>query len=141
MIADKITKSEFIIQVLERDVKNIYQAQLLIARKNIYIKGKKLKKTKRKGSMIGSRTGSLLESLENPDYIIQQSGDKFIVSAGIVKHMRFLDMKHLGNRAIYNRQVWGILYNNALKDIKYGYGQELHDSMKELLEEAFEKNK
>lgn len=140
MISDNITKSQFVVQVLERDIENIYKAQLLIARRNIYIKGKQLKKIKRKNTLIGERTGSLLESLENPNYKIQLQGNKLIVTAGIVKHMRFLDMKHLGNRMIYNRQVWGILYNNSLKEIKYGYGQHLHDLVGEALQKAFSPN-
>ncbi|WP_352422277.1 hypothetical protein [Proteiniphilum sp.] len=137
MISDRITKSEFVIQVLERDVKNIFNAQLLIARQNIYIKGRALKKEKRGGNIIGRKTGRLLESLENPDYVIAQRDDKFIVSSGIVKHMRFLDMKRLGNRKIYNRQVWGILYNNSLRDLRQGYGKELYDFVGAALSEAF----
>jgi len=137
MISENITKQQFIIQVLERDIRNIYKAQLAIAQQNIYVSGKQLKVTKRRGAKIGVRSGALLESLENPDYMIQAQGDKFIVSAGIVKHMRFIDMKKFGNRKIYNRQVWGILYNNALKDIKFNYGQAISDTLGEKLREAF----
>jgi len=137
MISENITKQQFIIQVLERDVRNIYKAQLAIAQQNIYIEGKTLKVKKRRGAKIGVRSGALLESLENPDYMIQAQGEKFIVSAGIVKHMRFIDMKKFGNRKIYNRQVWGILYNNALKDIKFNYGQAIKDRVSEALHEAF----
>jgi len=137
MISDNITKQDFIVQVLERDVRNIYKAQLAIAQKNIYIGGKQLKVTKRRGAKIGVRSGALLKSLENPDFMIQAQGGKFIVSAGIVKHMRFIDMKKFGNRKIYNRRVWGILYNNALKDIKFNYGQAISDVVGEKLREAF----
>jgi len=137
MISDNITKQDFIIQVLERDIRNIYKAQLAIAQQNIYVSGKQLKVTKRRSAKIGVRSGALLQSLENPDYMIQAQGDKFIVSAGIVKHMRFIDMKKFGNRKIYNRQVWGILYNNALKDIKYNYGQSISDVIGDKLREAF----
>jgi hypothetical protein len=139
MISENITKQQFIIQVLERDLNNIYKAQLAIARQNIYVEGKELKVTKRKGNTIGVRSGALLESLENPDFIIQASGEKFLVSARIVKHMRFIDMKKFGNRKIYNRQVWGILYNNALKDIKYNYGEAVSNYIGEVLREALKK--
>jgi len=136
MISQNITKQEFIVQVLERDIQNIYNAQLAIAQQNIYIEGKELKVKKRRGAKIGVRSGALLESLQNPDYLIQAQGEKFIVSAGIVKHMRFIDMKKFGNRKIYNRQVWGILYNNALKDIKFNYGKEIRNFISEKLQEA-----
>ena len=137
MISENITKQQFIIQVLERDVRNIYKTQLAIAQQNIYISGKELKITKRRGTKIGVRSGALLESLQNPDYSIQAQGDKFVVSAGIVKHMRFIDMKRFGNRKIYNRQVWGILYNNTLRDIRLNYGQTITDLVGEKLKEAF----
>lgn len=140
MISENITKQQFVVNVLKRDIENIYAVQRLIAQRNIYIKGKNLKKTKRKGALIGEKTGSLLESLQNPDYSIYYEGEKLIVSAGIVKHMRFLDMKHIGNRMIYNRQVWGILYNNSLKEIKYGYGQQLYDLVEAALKNAFSPN-
>ena len=138
MISEGITKQQFIIQVLERDVKNIYRAQELIAKRNIYIEGKELKKKKRKGALIGEKTGRLLQSLENPDYIIQAQGEKLILSAGIVKHMRFIDMKKFGNRKIYNRQLWGILYNNSLRAILHEYGKNIRDVVREALEEAFQ---
>ncbi len=137
MISENITKSQFIVQVLERDINNIYRAQLLIARKNVYIRGKDLKTTKRRGTLIGEKSGALLESLENPIYKIQMQGSKLTVTASIVKQLRFMDMKHLGNWKIYNRQVWGILYNNSLKEIKYGYGQQFHDLIGEALQQAF----
>ncbi len=109
----------------------------LIARQNVYIEGKKLQQKKRRGATIGRRTGALLESLENPHYSISALNGRFIVTSSIVKQVRFLDMKHLGNRRIYNRQVWGILHNNALPDIKYGYGEEIRDTIGRALKEAF----
>jgi len=140
MISEKISKQGFIIQVLERDIQNIYKAQLAIALTNIYVSGKTLKVKKRPGPNIGVRSGSLLASLQNPDYLIQSQGENFVVSAGIVKHMRFIDMRKFGNRRIYNRQVWGILYNNSMKDIKYNYGQSIKDQVGEMLNEAFSLN-
>jgi hypothetical protein len=54
--------------------------------------------------------------------------------------MRFLDMKHFGNHKIYNKQVFGILYKNALRDIRYRYGQETSDTIGDLLRSAFNSN-
>ena len=136
MISENITKQQFIIEVLQRDLNNIYKAQLAIARNNTYIEGKGLNIKKGRDSKIGVRSGSLLESLENPNYVIQSSGEKFVVSANIVKGMRFIDMKKFGNLRIYNRQVWGILYNNALRDIRYGYGKAITDELGAKLNEA-----
>jgi hypothetical protein len=137
MITDNITRQQFIIQVLNEDVRAIYDAQLLIARENIYIEGKELKIKKKQGKKIGTKTGDLLRSLENPDYTIRAEGENFIVTANIIRQMRFLDMKKYGNWKIYNRQVWGILYNNSLRRILHGYGAEIRNNVRAVLESAF----
>lgn len=141
MISDQIVKSEFVTGILERDIKNIYSAMELVAKSNVYIEGKALKEKKRRGAKIGKQSGALINSLENPVYSIIGINGKFIITAGIVLHERFLDMKKMGNRRIYNRQVWGILYNNALPDIKYNYGTEIRDIVGESLKQAFGKIK
>ena len=136
MISDNIEKSGFIVETLKRDLYNIYKTQLAIATKNIYVEGKTLKTKIRKGETIKKRTGRLVGSLQNPDFVIQATGQKFIVSANIMKYMRFLDMKKLGNWKIYSRQVWGILYNNAWPDIKFRYGQEIKDRVGDAIKAA-----
>ncbi|MDR0829020.1 MAG: hypothetical protein LBN95_02785 [Prevotellaceae bacterium] len=138
MITQNITKQDFIINVIERDIKNIYRAQLAIAQSNIYVEGKKLKIIKRRGSIIQRRSGQLLSALQNPDYMFQSFGEKFVAVADYPLYIRFLDMKRIGNRRIYNRQIWGILYNNSLKDIKYNYGKEIYDNVGNALREIFE---
>ncbi len=137
MISEEIAKTEFVVGILKRDVENIYQAQRLIARRNIYITGKELRKQQRYGRGIGVRTGRLLRSLDNPNYLIGSNSDGLLVSAEIVQHMRFLDMRKFGNRRIYNRQLWGILYKNTLPEIKYKFGSEVRDKVGDALREAF----
>jgi hypothetical protein len=87
MITDHITRQQFIIQVLNEDVRAIYDAQLLIARENIYIEGRELKIRQKRGKKIGTKTGDLLRSLENPDYTIRGEGENFIVTANIIRQM------------------------------------------------------
>jgi hypothetical protein len=140
MITENLSKQEFIIRVLERDVRNIYKAQLLIATKNVYLDEKTGGTKKRKGALIGRNTGAMINSLENPDYTIQANGGKVLVAAQIRKSMRFFDMKRLGNWQIYNRQVWGILYNNSLNDIRFNYGQQIHDEVGRALDDVFRDN-
>lgn len=141
MGTDQMTKTEFVVQVLNRDVRNIYKAHQLIAEKNIRLQGKDLKEKKRQGAKIGSKSGHLLESLQNPNYSVTAIDGQFQVQAYIPLYLRFFDMKHLGNWMIYNRQVWGILYNNSRVDIKYGYGDQIRDIVGESLRRAFENNK
>ena len=108
-----------------------------IARDNIRFQGAGRKVVKAGKKRMQVRSGALMQSLMYPEYFIQAEGERFIVSVFIVKHMRFLDMRIHGNWKIYNRQVWGILYNNALKDIKFNYGEAIKDRVSEALHEAF----
>jgi hypothetical protein len=137
MLSDKIIKKQFIAQTLRRDMVNIYDAMTLIARANIYREGKDLRMKRRQGATIRRRSGALLDSLESKDFDIVSDDDRFLLTARFVKHLRFLDMKRLGNWKIYNRQVWGILYNNAIPDIKYNFGREVADYVGDSLREAF----
>lgn len=137
MTSNAIIKRDWIISVLNRDVQNIYRSMLLIAQRNIYISGKDLTAKRKRGGVIRRRTGALEDSLANPEYSINSNGAQFNVTAKIVLHERFLDMKRHGNRKIYNRQVWGILYNNALPDIKFNVGKTVADSVGSALQRAF----
>lgn len=136
MIADTITKSQFIVQTLDTDIQNIYKAMSLIAEQNLYVSGKQLKTTKQKGALIGRKSGSLLQCLQSPDYIIQSTNTGYIISAAIVQQLRFMDMVRFGNRRIYNRQVWGILYNNTLKQLHNYYGTETYNFVGDALKAA-----
>ena len=139
MISDNITKSSFIVQTLERDLRNIYNAQLLIATKNTYIEGKELKIKVKRGKQFRDKKNAkrIIEKLQNPNFVITQSGENFQVTNYILKELRFYDMKAHGNWKIYNRQVWGILYNNALRDIRSQVTENLRDYLGERLQEVF----
>jgi hypothetical protein len=137
MITDRIIKKEFIVKTLRRDMINIYDAMTLIARKNVYLSGRDLSVSRRPGPSIGRRSGALLDTLENKDFAIVSDDDRFLVTARLVKQLRFLDMKRLGNWKIYNSQVWGILYRNTFPDIKYNIGTEVSDHLGHILRQTF----
>lgn len=59
-----------------------------------------------------------MEALKNPVYRLSASGSGITSVSTVPLSMRFLDMKHLGNWQIYNRQIWGILYSETLLNIK-----------------------
>jgi len=147
MIIDssKLTKSEFIRVILDRDARNIYKAQSLIVTRNTYIRKNKKEKTlklttKQKGG-ITRRTGTLDKSLSSPNYFMKSQGSEFILQMNYPLYIRFLDMRKKSNLQVYNRQIWGIVYNNTIPDIKYGYGNELRDFVGDMLKEAFNTKK
>jgi hypothetical protein len=67
MITDQMIKSQFIVEVLNRDVQNIFKAQQLVAEQNTRLQGKDLKRVKGRGR-IGERSGALLSALQNPKF-------------------------------------------------------------------------
>ncbi|MDR1883744.1 MAG: hypothetical protein LBR26_13310 [Prevotella sp.] len=136
--SENMAQDEFIRQILERDIRNIFKAQQLVVAQGIYHSGKDLKATRR--SKVNRHTGRLENALASPEYYMQSQGEEFNVAAVYPVYIRFMDMKRLGNRMLYNRQVWGILYNNALKDIRNGYGQKIADFVGDKLRESFSAN-
>lgn len=50
-------------------------------------------------------------------------------------------MKVRRNLALYNRVIWGVLYNETLPDIRYGYTQDIRKSIRQDLERALEMEK
>lgn len=134
--SSSMAPDEFIRTVLERDVRNIYRAQKLIVSERIWHEGKDLK-TKDRGINVRVRTGRLEDALYFPDFIIQSQGETFNIIANYPLYIRFLDMKHIKDLRVYNRQIWGILYNNALKDIRFKYGKSIADKVGNALRESF----
>ena len=132
-------KTDFFTDRIGRGIQDIFQAQLDIATKRIYQKGRERKKVQGTGEIIQGRSGALMAALQNPNYSVVPNGEGVIARSNLPLYTRFLDMKKHGNYGIYNRQVWGILWNNSLQTIKYGYGKEVRDRIYAGLQEAFQR--
>ena len=132
-------KTDFFTDRIGRGIQDIFQAQLDIATKRIYQKGRERKKVQGTGEIIQGRSGALMAALQNPNYSVVPDGEGVIARSNLPLYTRFLDMKKHGNYGIYNRQVWGILWNNSLQTIKYGYGKEVRDRIYAGLQEAFQR--
>lgn len=139
---EDLIKQEFIRERVEKDIRAIFEAQLLIARERIYTRtryskeGRSFYQEKGFGSTL-DRDSLLLKALETPQYKIEASGNGIISTSNIPMYMRFMDMKRVGNWQIYNRQVWGILYNNTINAIRYEYGKQVRDQIYARLANAF----
>ena len=149
MISSNVTKQNFIAGNLkEADIQSfisakvqegfgmINKAQLDIYYDNLYREGKELKQKIRKGKHIQRQSGALESSLNRATAQIITAGTNFMLTATILKQLRFLDMKKKGNWRIYNAQVWGILYNNTYPDIKYALGSHVKDQVNNALHKA-----
>lgn len=139
---EDLIKQEFIRERVEKDIRAIFEAQLLIARERIYTRtryskeGRSFYQEQGTGATL-DRDSLLLKALETPQYKIEASGNGIISTSNIPMYMRFMDMKRVGNWQIYNRQVWGILYNNTINAIRYEYGKQVRDQIYARLANAF----
>ena len=109
-------REEFFKRTLSRDFKTIYQRQLDIAERGIYREGRQLKVRFRPDKIVPGRTGHLRDRLAAAEFQIT-GVDPIMLETGYPLYIRFLDMRKKRDLRIYNRQIWGIVYNNALPDL------------------------
>ncbi|GAB6867536.1 hypothetical protein [Bacteroides acidifaciens] len=125
-------KTDFFTDRIGRGIQDIFQAQLDIATKRIYQKGRERKKVQGTGEIIQGRSGALMAALQNPNYSVVPDGEGVIARSNLPLYTRFLDMKKHGNYQIYNRQIYGILYHDTLGKIKYEYQDYVRERIKEM---------
>ena len=139
MITDQYVKDEFVSEILRRDIGIIYKTQEEVA--NRYFK---------------EHTGTLRQFLSRRAFSLQESNGNFTVYVGVLSYLRFLDMqyrlnytglntrrakKQRANYAVYNRVVWGVLYNETFPDIQAGFTNEVRAAWRKQMEEALSQNK
>lgn len=130
MLTDQYIKGVFIQKAVTKDLRRIRQAQIEIARDSNYHHGQKgWQMSSRKDKMNDSISKRLVKALSRNAYQVSGSDTQLTFTSQVPIYIRFLDMKHLGNWRIYNAQVWGILYNNALQEIRYGFTEDVYKSL------------
>lgn len=105
-------KMEYFLSQLEKGVKDVFARQAQAAQSNIYSNGSDIET---------GRSGALKAALESPRYSITTVGQGLQVIATLPEYGRFVDMKAHGNRAVYNRHLFGQLYRETMQDIKYEF--------------------
>ena len=123
---EDLIKQEFVRENIERDIRAIFEAQYLIATERVYT-----------SAIYPTQVGQGRSLVREQGYGRLVRG--VVATSNVPLYIRFLDMKKHGNYGIYNRQVWGILWNNSLQTIKYGYGKEVRDRIYAGLQEAFQR--
>ena len=126
---------EFIHRELMKGIRDIYKAQRNIAQRRIYQVGKERKTVKGTGKTMRSRSGNLMRALENPSFRVWEEGGGNLAHFKYPIYIRFLDMKNHGDFKIYNRQIWGILYGETFRSIRYEFNQEVRDWIQNNLRE------
>lgn len=127
----------FLKETLQKGIRDIFEAQRLIAREKIYQTGHERTREKRDGRSFRSRSGRLMEALNNPDYLLSTDSSGGVhADLNYPIQIRFLDMKRLGNWKIYNRQIWGILFKETFIEMRYGLSDWLQKFTHDTLEES-----
>lgn len=131
-------KTDFFTDRIGRGIQDIFNAQLDIATKRIYQKGRSRRKVQGYGTIVQGRSGALMEALQNPNYSVIPGGEGVIARSNLPLYTRFLDMKKHGNYQIYNRQIYGILYHETLGKVKYEYLDYVKERVKGMLTDSLQ---
>ena len=126
MISESIIKDKFIIQTLQRNFNEMRGVQLQILNNA----NDRIRK-KFDIPVIEEKVRSRIPSITG-------SAGRVMLSMRITKQLRFLDMKKFGDMKIYNKQVWGYLYNDILPELKYGLSEDIKTGIRSELEQAIE---
>ena len=121
-------KMEYFLSMLQKGVREVFSRQAKAAQSNIYSNGNDQEE---------GRSGALREALEGPKYSITTVGQGLQVIAALPEYGRFIDMKAHGNRAVYNKHLFGQLYRGTMQVIKYEFREWVEknygNSLRELL--------
>lgn len=118
-------RGQYFKEYLQKGFLRIFEEQRRIAAAKIY---------SRKSAR--SRSGALMNALRSPSWSISTAGAGVEARVDYPTYLRFLDMKRLGNYKIYNRPVWGILYKETFRDLKYEFRDWLTSQLHESLTDA-----
>ncbi len=136
MIADDLTRKKFIAETLRRDIGLIYRTQEAVVNTHLKV-----------------RTGTLRTTLSRHEAQIKDTGERVSAFLRILPYLRFLDLQYRraysGNTkkmkkkrakfALYNRVVWGVIYNETFPDICAGFTNEVRQAWRKKVEEALQK--
>lgn len=130
---DKIT--QYFTEYVNRGFRKIFDEQRRIAAAKIY--GKQAYRT---DGTPRSRSGRLQQALASPSFSITGSGAGISAMAEYPTYLRFLDMKRLGNYRIYNRPIWGILYKETFRDIRFEFSDWQRKNIAASIRESFQQS-
>jgi len=129
MISEGAIKTHYVREILERDAKFINETQ-----------GKVISENLRRVS------GRLLRSIYSKDFQIQSDENRMMLQFNFLRYLRFLDIKSSMDQfknkelrsklALYNRVIYGRLYNETRSDIKYGLTEQVKERIKTELEKT-----
>jgi hypothetical protein len=126
VVTDELIKKSFISQIIRRDAAFIYDTQARVVRENFSTDG---------------RSSTLANYLSKRPFSLSGQGLNLVYYFNVITYLRFLDIKYskdkMGLRsklALYNRVIWGRLYNETIRDLKYGLTEDIKRDIRQRLE-------
>lgn len=126
MITDDLIKTEFIHAVVSRDINRIYDTQAEVIRSNF-----------------PNGSGRLANYLSQHPVTLTNEGLKRVYHMRVFSYLRFLDIRYRRQDmffrrqlALYNRVIWGVLYNETLQDLRYGMTDQIRELIRDDLEQS-----
>ena len=132
MITDDLIRKRFIHDTISQGINQIYAIQENVVQVNLKTQSGQLK------AHLSRRHISFTESDSREEFFIR-----------IFPYLRFLDInyrrgsdrisRHIrSNLALYNRAIWGVLYHETFPQIRYGFNDEIRNSIRQELEQALQ---
>lgn len=122
----------YLTEYVNRGFRKIFNEQRRIAAAKIYGR-----ETRRSDGSPRSRSAALQDALASPRFNITGSGAGIEAVVTYPTSIRFLDMKRLGNYRIYNRPIWGILYKETFRDIRFEFEAWLNKNFADSIRECY----
>ena len=124
-------KKQFVHQTLKEGIMRIYNTQEEVVRNNLQ-----------------ERTGRLMTVISAHQFESEETQTSQKVFVRILPYLRFLDMQYRtrndriaktkrSNLALYNRVVWGVLYNETFPELRSGFTNEVRQGIRKMLENSF----
>lgn len=132
MITDDLIRKRFIHDTISQGINQIYAIQENVVQANLKTQSGQLK------AHLSRRPFSFTGSDSREEFFIR-----------IFPYLRFLDInyrrgsdrisRHIrSNLALYNRAIWGVLYHETFPQIRYGFNDEIRNSIRQELEQALQ---
>jgi len=125
MVTDELIKEQYIRKIIKRDSDFIYETQAEVLRRNF-----SNERAKELASFLSKKPYDMFGYGLKPNYYFR-----------IFPYLRFLDIKYSRQQeglrarlALYNRVIWGRLYNETINDLRYGLTQDMKKQIREWLE-------
>lgn len=125
MITEELVKKKFIHDVVKKDIRYIYATQDEVIRRNFTNK----------------RALDMARFLKTAPFSMDGEGLRANYYMRIFPYLRFLDIRYSrqmeglrARLALYNRVVWGVLYQDTLPTLRYGLTEDIRRGIREQLE-------